>query len=449
MEDSIANVSKNSREIFSETLSRLEKISVAPGESGKFQNWGEDVFLEEKCFPELFPYGTGGYLSKISNNIETQENMGFAAYVKHRVLSADPKYRKNSSYVFFLLLVKELIQLKRCKQTYMRQATKAPTLTKETMLNVKPQDLSRYNRSYEVFKTMRGTSMYFEEAKKNVMATLRQNGSPSLFVTLSCAEYAWSDLLKEIFETVEGRKVTQKEIDDLNPHERNKLISENVVLSTLHFQKKIEKELKLMTFSKFFDDECPYSVSSYFYRIEFQQRGAPHAHCLLWLQDDDGNPAPTFWSSTEELEKDNKEDKIKMIEKIAELLISASIDSALCDDHHTELQNIKKNKKSGVPCKSCYSAKNNFVECSKHIIPDIDISNCQKCIYLRESAKKFQTHNHTFTCRKKRKTLTIKSNEGHGRNDGKVEANTISDYIECRFGYPKFPLNRTVFIPGL
>ena len=186
--------------------------------------------------------------------------MGFAAYVKHRVLSADPKYRLNSSYVFFLLLVKGLIQLKRCKQTYMRQATKAPTLTKETMLNVKPQNLSRYNRSYEVFKTMRGTSMYFEEAKKKVMATLRQNGSPSLFLTLSCAEYSWSDLLKEIFETVEGRKVTQKEIDDLGPHERNKLISENVVLSTLHFQKKIEKELKLMTFSKFFDDDCPYSL---------------------------------------------------------------------------------------------------------------------------------------------------------------------------------------------
>ena len=60
MEESIANVSKHSKEIFSETLSRIEKISVAPGEKGKFQNWGEDVFLEEKCFPELFPFGTGG-----------------------------------------------------------------------------------------------------------------------------------------------------------------------------------------------------------------------------------------------------------------------------------------------------------------------------------------------------------------------------------------------------
>ena len=58
--------------------------------------------------------------------------------------------------------------------------------------------------------------------------------------------YAWSDLLKEILETVEGRTVTQKDINDLNPQERNKLISENVVLSTLYFHKKIEKELKLM-----------------------------------------------------------------------------------------------------------------------------------------------------------------------------------------------------------
>ena len=73
----------------------------------------------------------------------------------------------------------------------MRQATKLPNITKETIKNIKAADLTRYNRSYEVFKTMRGTSMYYEEAKKNVMAILRQKGSPSLFLTLSCAEYSW------------------------------------------------------------------------------------------------------------------------------------------------------------------------------------------------------------------------------------------------------------------
>ena len=120
---------------------------------------------------------------------ETKPKIGFAEYIKHRVLSVDSKYRRNTAYVFFLLLVKELLQLKRCKQTYFRQATKVPNLTKESIINVKAEDLSRYNRSYQVFKTLRGTSMYFEEAKRGVMALLRQKGSPSLFVTLSCAEY--------------------------------------------------------------------------------------------------------------------------------------------------------------------------------------------------------------------------------------------------------------------
>ena len=97
-----------------------------------------------------------------------------------------------------------------------------------------------------------------------------------------------------------------------------------------------------MTFSKFFDDRCPFSVSSYFYRIEFQQRGAPHVHCLVWLKDEDGNPAPTFWASEDD--DIDKEMKIAKIEEIADQLISASIDSAICDEHKKELANMNKEK---------------------------------------------------------------------------------------------------------
>ena len=34
-----------------------EKVCVAPGEHGSFKNWEEDIYLEEKCFPEKFPFG--------------------------------------------------------------------------------------------------------------------------------------------------------------------------------------------------------------------------------------------------------------------------------------------------------------------------------------------------------------------------------------------------------
>merc|ERR1711867_423015 len=102
-------------------------------------------------------------------------------------MSADPKFRKDSAYIFFLLLVKELIQLKRCKSTYFRQATRLPSLKKVDVCNMDRSNLSRFNRTFQVFKSLRGTSMYYEDSKKNLMAILRQNGCPSVFLTLSCA----------------------------------------------------------------------------------------------------------------------------------------------------------------------------------------------------------------------------------------------------------------------
>ena len=148
---------------------KIKKISVAPGEGGKFQNWGDDIFLEEKMFPEKFPYGTGGYLSTCMD--DPDKNLGFAAYCVNQIMSCDEKFRNDSIYLFFLLLVKELIMLKRCKTTYLRQATKIPNLNKADVLNIKHENLGRYNRSFEVFKNMRGTSMYYEDSKKNLMAS--------------------------------------------------------------------------------------------------------------------------------------------------------------------------------------------------------------------------------------------------------------------------------------
>ena len=39
---------------------KVIKLSLAPGEHGKWENWQSDVFLEEKLFPKLFPYGFSG-----------------------------------------------------------------------------------------------------------------------------------------------------------------------------------------------------------------------------------------------------------------------------------------------------------------------------------------------------------------------------------------------------
>ena len=402
---------------------RVKKISVAPGEFGAFQNWGKDIFLEERAFPEKFPYGTGGYLSSCIH--DEGNDMGFASYCINQIMSADPKFRNDSSYLFFLLLVKELIQLKRCKSTYFRQATRLPNMTKESILNIDKSNLSRFNRSYQVFKNMRGTSMYYEESKKNLMAHLRQNGCPTVFLTLSCAEFDWPELLKEILETVHRKKVTDEYIADLSQSAKNKIISENVVQSTLHFQKRVDKLFSIMQDDFFDAGDDSYHVSSYFYRIEFQQRGAPHLHSLLWLKNKNGHDAPNFWSEagvqstsrdeceTEMLQKDKE--KLEKVHNFIDLLISTSSDDISCQNHNSNFQDI----------------------------------DCVECKILKEKVKKYQTHQHTFTCSKKGRTLTIKETEGHGRFDGQLKGVELSNIQVCRFRFPKFPLDETKVVRGI
>ena len=64
-------------------------------------------------------------------------------------------------------------------------------------------------------------------------------------------------------------------------------------------------------------------------------------------------------------------------------------------------------------------------------------------------AQDFQTHNHTFTCEKKKKRISLQSTEGFGRNDGKIKGEKMNDIPNCRFNFPQFPLYRTSFILGM
>ena len=411
------NIQEKLKSEVKRTEDKMSKICIAPGEDGKFMNWSQDIFLEEKAFPEKFPYGIGGYLSSMTNS--DGEDIGFASYCVGQLMSCDPKFRQDIIYVLFLLLVKELIELKRCKVTFLRQATRLPKLSKDDVLRFDPVNLNRYNRTFEVFKKMRGTSMYFEHSKKNLMALLRQKGCPTAFLTLSCAEFDWPELLREIVETVERRKVSEEYIANLSTKQKNKLISENFVQSTIHFQKRIEKIFTLMKGPFFKVGEEYFHVKTYYYRVEFQQRGAPHIHSLIWMKSTSGIDAPSFWVSKEDTTEDeNWQDKRKKesIERFANILILTSPDQMSCKihDEHVELN-----------------------------------KNCTDCKTLCEKVQKYQTHHHTFSCAKKHKTRTINEYEGHGRLDGIKKGIKLSNIPVCRFGFPKFPSDETKLIAAL
>ena len=45
--------------------------------------------------------------------------------------------------------------------------------------------------------------------------------------------------------------------------------------------------------------------------------------------------------------------------------------------------------------------------------------------------EKYQSHRHTFTCKKKGKVIRIQANEGHGKLDGQIEGDVILSPV-CR-----------------
>ena len=75
------------------------------------------------------------------------------------------------------------------------------------------------------------------------MATLRQKGSPTLFLTLSAAEFNWNNLFHQVLETELDREISIEELENMNisQTERNKIIAQNVVQTTVYFEKRLQQ----------------------------------------------------------------------------------------------------------------------------------------------------------------------------------------------------------------
>ena len=158
--------------------------------------------------------------------------------------------------------------------------------------------------------------MYFQKMKKDAMAFLRQLGSPTLFFTVSYAEFQSESLFHQVLETVLNRQISNDEFVKMNftPTERNKIIKDNVVQTTIAFEKRLQKLLHILTNEGISSGQSgsKYHVSDYFYRIEHQLRGSPHAHLMLYLQNENGESAPSLWRASNEAlpeEIENRKDQ--------------------------------------------------------------------------------------------------------------------------------------------
>jgi len=142
--------------------------------------------------------------------------------------------------------------------------------------------LVHLDEGYKFLRALRGSPPYFERAKKDIFAMIRQLGPATLFCSFSSAETKWIHLLRILGKLVDAKEYSDSELENLNWEEKSRLIQSDPVTCARHFDYQFNQFLRYFLMS----NAAPLGkVADWFYRVEYQQRGSPHIHMLIWLED--------------------------------------------------------------------------------------------------------------------------------------------------------------------
>ena len=134
--------------------------------------------------------------------------------------------------------------------------------------------------------TIRSSPEFWGVKKKEIFAMIRQLGIPTFFITLSPAEIDWIELLiilKKI--QTNGEDILSKEdASKIKRSDRIELLKNDPVTTARYFENRIRNLIAYM-FNPHGGTFKDYAVIDYFWRVEFQTRGSPHIHMLVWLKD--------------------------------------------------------------------------------------------------------------------------------------------------------------------
>jgi hypothetical protein len=263
---------------------------IAPGENKRPIPWLNYENIFHICFPSIF----GG-----ENDIEIDEKTGKRVVsVAQMAKSYVRNYKKkccNPIVVFFLCCLKMETFFSRTISVCMRRSKTKNVRAGNVLDRRFVHSLVAHNDAYRFMKTIKFTPAYYERLFKDVMAMIRQIGPPTLFITLSCAERSWPEVLQHA-ASVNGTVLSDKEALDMEEAEKCKLVRDNPDVFVRYYDKRQSDIVKFMS-----DNQGPFGkhyVVDYSARHESQKRGAQHTHMLVWLKD-----APLLVVGDEESEK--------------------------------------------------------------------------------------------------------------------------------------------------
>ncbi|CAJ1085629.1 uncharacterized protein LOC117832690 isoform X2 [Xyrichtys novacula] len=250
--------------------------SVAPAERNSPVSFFKIPKLEAMAFPVQFPTG--------ENTLDENRPMKLSpsSYFKARLFGVDDRFAKDTNYLFFAQFVTEIhlatssmsIQLRKGKPLT-RDGRKITSKMLREKLEV--ERLVRNRDAIRFMQPLRGTPAYWDKTTKDLFAMIRQLGSPTFFVTFSAAEMRWPEVIIAI-KLQQGEEVNFEELDWSTKCD---ILRSNPVTTMRMFDKRVEALYRDLIMSP---AQPLGKVFDFFWRLEFQHRGSPHIHGLLWVE---------------------------------------------------------------------------------------------------------------------------------------------------------------------
>ena len=261
---------------------KQEIYNFAPGEGNKPLSVFRDQFSEEMAYPGIF------LGQKRPGDKERLRNVHYSEICKSELRRSDRRAAMCVENIFFkakklqmkFLIGQSQIALQKSKIGN-RTLTAGVLKTTEGL-----QSLINHDDGFRFLKTLRGSPPYFEKAKKDLFAMIRQLGAASLFCSFSSAETKWNHLLRILGKLIDHKDYSDEELDNLTWEEKCRLIQSDPVTCARHFDFQFNTFLKDVLMSEL---ALLGKIKDWFYRVEYQQRGSPHSHMLVWLDN-----APVF-----------------------------------------------------------------------------------------------------------------------------------------------------------
>ena len=254
-------------------------FSIAPGQNAIPKFILMDECFEALAFPNLLPYGKFGF-----DVLEPREReLNLRRYVNQRLLNKDARFSQSMEYIFAFQYATELKQLRSdMSMALKRQCSDGKRITVGDMRNFqKVNQMIWKDIAYKFMKNVRGTPAYWQVQLYDTLAMLRTFGTPTWFLTLSPAEFMWPEFMLAVGKKI-GKNWSEEEVLSMDWLTKAEYFRLNPVPVDQMFENRVESFFSDFLMSK---AEPLGPISEHIEKIEFQVRGTPHAHCLLWVKD--------------------------------------------------------------------------------------------------------------------------------------------------------------------